>query len=53
MANWKYEANKIMRDMCISMRDRLSILRYADTFAPNANNQAKFNRACRKARELL
>lgn len=53
MRNWKKEANVIMRDMCISLTDRIYILHYADTFAPNASDEAKFNRACRKARAWL
>ena len=53
MKSQKHEANEIMKDMCIKYPDRRYILRYAENFAPNASNTAKFNRACRKARNFI
>lgn len=53
MKQWERSARHIMKEFRFSETKINSVIEYTKEFSPHSNSDVMFNRACRKAREIL
>ena len=53
MKRWELSARHIMKEFRFSENKIDSVIEYTKEYSPNSSSDIMFNRACRKAREVL